>query len=394
MDETALWVWFATAFGAGTPRAHRALGRFVHPRNLLEKIKRGITPTIFTPKEWELLNGGNLTAAHRVVERAAELGAWILTPDSPEYPSQLLNIYSPPLTLYGKGTLSGLEGRLAIGMVGAREMTDYGCRVALGLAQELAGAGVVIVSGLAAGVDSISHTGAIKAEGTTIGVLGCGIDVIYPRENRELYTAVAAHGAVITEFPPGTSPYGGNFPVRNRIISGLSQGVVVVEAGERSGSLLTAGHALEQGREVFAVPGPIDSRFSKGCNRLIQDGAKSVIQAEDILEEYRSTYHLPPPAPKPLPPPRQKGGGSPKPKGGSPKDASPGETPPTPPPKEPPAHLSPVQRVILGELTHQPRTADSIAEVLELPIPQVLAALTQLELEGCAKARGGRNFSL
>jgi len=202
-----------------------------------------------------------------------------------DYPEELRHIYDPPPVLYWQGSRLPGEG-LKIALVGTRKATPYGLRVALQLACELAEAGVGVVSGLARGIDSAAHRGALKAGGLTWAVLGCGVDVVYPPENRQLYQEIKEKGAVISEFPPGTPPHPGHFPARNRIISGLCQGVVVVEAPSRSGALITADMALEQNRDVFAVPGPITSRASRGCLELIQQGAKMVTCTGDILSEY------------------------------------------------------------------------------------------------------------
>jgi len=204
--------------------------------------------------------------------------------DDEEYPPNLKEIYDPPPLLYVLGSLIP-QDRRAVAIVGSRYPTTYGQmfaeRIALGLSQR----GITLVSGLARGIDSSAHRGALTAGGRTIGVLGCGIDIIYPPENRKLFDQVAAQGAILSEFPLGTPPDSDHFPIRNRVISGISLGVVVVEATLRSGSLITARFALDQGREVFAVPGNADSARSAGTNRLIREGAKLVTQAEDILEE-------------------------------------------------------------------------------------------------------------
>ena len=201
------------------------------------------------------------------------------------YPKNLLNIYDFPPFLYVKGKLS--EDDICIAVVGSRLSSTYGRFSTERLCRELAMRGVTIVSGLAKGIDRAAHQGSLAGKGRTIAVLGCGLDIVYPRENKDIFEKIPLQGAIITEFPFGTPPNGPNFPARNRIISGLSLGVVVVEAGFRSGSLITARIALDQGREVFAVPGSIDSAGSKGTNKLIKDGAKLIEGVEDILEEIR-----------------------------------------------------------------------------------------------------------
>ena len=224
----------------------------------------------------------------KVVERELsllrEVGGRVITLKDEEYPKRLRDIYDPPALLYVRGELKK-EDEFAISIVGSRKTTPYGRWFTEKVSQELARHGVTIVSGMARGIDSLAHWGAISGGGRTIAVLGCGVDVIYPSENRNLFAKIIDRGAILSEFPMGSPPEGGHFPRRNRIISGLSLGVVVVQASEKSGSLITAGYALEQGREVFAVPGNVGTESSRGTHRLIKEGAKLVESSEDILEE-------------------------------------------------------------------------------------------------------------
>ncbi len=210
-------------------------------------------------------------------------GIWVLTEEDPQYPDLLQEIFYPPLLIYGEGELK--NGEITIAIVGSRKATAYGKEIALKFARELAYLGVTVVSGMALGIDSWAHKGALEGGGRTIAVLGSGADVCYPPQNRFLKHQIGTSGAVISEFPVGTKPIPQHFPRRNRIISGLSMGTVVVEAMEKSGALITADFALEQGREVFAVPGNINSPYSRGCNRLIKQGAKVLDALDDILEE-------------------------------------------------------------------------------------------------------------
>ena len=202
-----------------------------------------------------------------------------------DYPANLKNIINPPSILYCKGDMSCLNN-LSIGIVGSRKATDYGKFCADKFARELSALGITIISGLATGIDTIAHKGAIKAKGKTIGVIGCGINIVYPLKNSHLYDEIEnTGGAVITEYPFDMEPMSSNFPNRNRIISGLSSGILVVEAQEKSGTLITVSHAAEQGKDVFAIPGNINSIFSIGTNKLIKDGAKLVMHVDDIIEE-------------------------------------------------------------------------------------------------------------
>lgn len=207
------------------------------------------------------------------------------------YPDELLNIPDRPVVLYWKGEIA-VEGSLAIGIVGSRKATAYGRWATEHFVKELSRMGVTIVSGMAVGIDSIAHKTALENQGRTIGVLGNGIDHVYPKSNRWLYNEACINGALISEFPPGTQPLPHHFPMRNRIISGLSLAVIVMEAQKRSGSLITAHHALSQGKEVFALPGNINSLYSQGTNMLIRDGARPLLDMDDILEEVKELQLL------------------------------------------------------------------------------------------------------
>jgi len=262
-------------------------------------LKLGSPQAILDAGEDQLLNvkGIGPTAAQNIVQqrriirpddelkRAAKLGAEILTPVDSGYPKCLLQIHDPPLAIYVLGKLLPADQR-AIGAVGSRHTTFYGRETAESLAYQLAHAGFTVVSGLARGIDTAAHLGALKAKGRTIAVLGGGLDCVYPSENRQLAKDISKSGAVLSEFPIGRRPDKTTFPIRNRIISGLSMGVVVVEAGLASGALITANQALDQGRSVFAVPGRIDSPLSKGTHMLIKNGARLVESVDDILQEF------------------------------------------------------------------------------------------------------------
>ena len=225
------------------------------------------------------------------LEKADRLGVEIVPFYSEEFPRQLLEIKQKPLLLYTKGKLEQFPLE-AVAIVGSRKCTSYGKAISYKLAYELGKLGVCVISGLAYGIDSEAHKGAIESNGTTIAVLGNGIDVVYPREHLELYKEIEAKGLLVSEFPLGSKPTKYNFPFRNRLISGLSLAVVVVEAEVKSGSLITAMHALEQGKEVFAVPGNITSKTSMGTNELIRDGAVPVLEVEDIIENIPQLKYL------------------------------------------------------------------------------------------------------
>ena len=219
----------------------------------------------------------------RELELVDKSNVSLITANSSLYPKNLLNIYDFPPLLYVRGTL--IEEDINIAVVGSRIASTYGKFSTERLCREIALQGITIVSGMARGIDSAAHRGALAGKGRTIAVLGCGIDIVYPQENKKLIEEISENGAVITEFPFSTPPDGPNFPARNRIISGISLGVIVVEASDKSGSLITARLALEQGREVFAVPGSIDSPGSRGTHKLIRQGAKLIENIHDVLEE-------------------------------------------------------------------------------------------------------------
>jgi DNA processing protein len=232
-------------------------------------VQRGPDPRLLeTTLQWLALPGNRL-----------------LTFADTEYPRQLLQIANPPPLLYAKGAVS-LLGRNALAIVGSRNATPTGVAHAEAFGRELSDAGCTIVSGLALGIDAAAHRGGLGGASSTVAVVGTGLDIVYPGRNQALAHEIAMHGLLLSEFPLGTKPLAANFPRRNRLISGLSRGVLIVEAALQSGSLITARYALEQGREVFAIPGSIHSPLSKGCHQLIRQGAKLVETAQDVLEEF------------------------------------------------------------------------------------------------------------
>jgi len=285
-EEAFYWLALSLTPGVGSTLMRRLLDRFKTPEAVFHApAKELLKIEGLGEKVAEEIRKGPL---EKVVERELyllrEIGGRVITLKDEEYPKRLRDIYDPPALLYVRGELKK-EDEFAVSIVGSRKTTPYGRWFTEKLSQELARYGMTIVSGMARGIDSLAHWGAISGGGRTIAVLGCGVDVIYPSENRNLFAKIIDHGAILSEFPIGSRPEGGHFPRRNRIISGLSIGVVVVQAGEKSGSLITAGYALEQGREVFAVPGNVGTESSRGTHRLIKEGAKLVESSEDILEE-------------------------------------------------------------------------------------------------------------
>ena len=295
--------------------------------------------------------------AERESEAVARHGVKIVDFLATEYPKVLLEISDPPPFLYVRGELHGVEDAVAI--VGSRRASTYGLVTTERLAGELALHGVTVVSGMARGVDTAAHRGALKAGGRSIGVLGCGIDVTYPPENQRLFKEMAEKGALVSEFPMGTTPLAENFPRRNRIISGISRGVLVVEAVQNSGSLITARYALDQGREVFAIPGNINSSGSRGTNQLIKQGAKLVEGVEDILEELPQRSRV------------------------APHDDAP-----------PAFSLTPQEAGIYTLLAESPLHIDDIIVKSELTVGDVSAILLRLELKGAIQQLPGKLFAL
>jgi DNA processing protein len=278
------------------------------------------------------------------------------------YPPPLGDIPDPPNLLYVRGEYQPGDA-LAIALVGSRKCTPYGMRTAERLAASLARVGLTVVSGLARGIDAAAHRGALKAGGRTLAVLANGLSEIYPPEHEELATEIAGAGAIVSESPMGQGPLSGLFPQRNRIISGLCLGVVVIEATPRSGSLSTAHHAMEQNREVFAVPGPIDSLASQGCHRLIRDGARLVETVDDILEELGPLVR------------------EVKPVAGAPAVRHPAEL-----------SLSDLERTVLGKLDDQPLPVDSLIVQTGMTASQVMATLSVLEMRRLVRRLPGHQF--
>jgi len=286
VEDSFYWLALHLISGIGSVYFKRLIDRFGSPEAVFQATTRELLEVEGLGEKVanEIRKGPSEQAVRRELSLLKEVGGKVITLKDDTYPPRLRDIYDPPALLYLKGELKK-EDELAVSIVGSRKTTPYGRWITEKISQTLVRYGVTIVSGMARGVDSVAHWGAISGGGRTLAVLGCGVDVVYPPENRNLFSKIIEQGAVLSEFPMGSPPEGGHFPKRNRIISGLSMGVVVVEAGPDSGSLITANFALEQGREVFAIPGNVGAGGSRGTNRLIKDGAKLVESSEDILEE-------------------------------------------------------------------------------------------------------------
>lgn len=285
------WIWLSNALGAGSPRVNDIVACFETAEHFYAEKKTGFRHVAFlTAAEKQKLSAASLSDALRLKEKTLDKGYHILTPDQAQYPNRLRNIYAMPAVLYADGELNDIDETVAIALVGARRCSDYGRAVAGELGFGLARMGAVVITGMARGIDAAAHEAALRAGGSTIAVLGCGLDIVYPPEHTALRREIPKKGVVLSEFPLGAKPEGFHFPIRNRLMSALSLGVVVVEGELTSGSLITANYAAEQGKDVFAVPGSVLSGLSKGPFRLLQTGAIPVSCAGDILEEYRYRY--------------------------------------------------------------------------------------------------------
>ena len=290
MSNTEYWIWLSTALGAGA-RTDEILSAYPDPEKLFResRTERAVSG-VFTPAKLNRLENTDISVARRAIDICNKNGWKIYSPDSENYPSDLKYLTDMPLVLYCDGDLACLDKKIAIGVVGTRQPTYDSVAIAEKLSADMAGSGVIIVSGGAVGIDSASHEGALSVGAPTICVLGCGLGTRYLMQNEAMRSEIAKNGAVITEYAPFTEAARDTFPRRNRIISGISKGLLVVEAGEKSGSLITARCAAEQGKEIFAVPGSILSSSYTGVNRLIRDGAKAVTCAEDILTPFACAY--------------------------------------------------------------------------------------------------------
>ena len=375
MDSRLCWIWLQGALGCGSPLVSPLLSRFT-PEDLYAADRAALTRAEIPAPALDALSDKSLERARGILWRALSDGDWLLTPADEAYPPLLRGIYSPPLVLYGRGTLPDFTRQPLVTVVGTRSLSRYGQKVTEMLSGDLARGGALVVSGGAVGADAVALTAALDAGGLTLSVQACGLDVNYPAANEDLRRRMLREeGTLLTEYSYGTRVGKGTFHVRNRLLSGLSHGVCVTEAPERSGALITARHAREQGRDVFAVPGDLTSPGSSGTNALIQNGARLIVDAGEILEEYRPLF--PAMAPRaPLPP-----AAVPEPLRVAQPVAS-----------LPPAGVSEAALSVWQVLTDQPRPVDEVAAELSKPIPEVLAALTELELLGGAKSSAGQQY--
>ena len=364
------------------------------------------------------LSDKNLSEAENILRQCRKENLGILTYQDAGYPSRLKNIPDPPLVFYYKGRLPDFDGSPLIGVVGTRKASAYGMNAAKKMGYQIARCGGIVVSGMAYGIDGMATRGALTAGMSAVGILGCGADVVYPPSNRGLFADMEQYGCLLSEFVPGTPPMGYNFPKRNRIISGLSCGVLVVEAPEKSGALITAQAALDQGRDVFVVPGNIDVDTFVGSNRLLRDGAMAISSGWDILSEYEAQFpdkirkyngpmlqkaddsnvEIPAQTEKIQPKVAQKAQLLGKKKQSKQKEDKKvidnGEPSPYSDLEDKLPPLLPDEQKIVSALTREPRPVDDVIAETGLPTARMLATLTLLQVKGIVKQHPGKRISL
>lgn len=392
------WLWYSLLPGISPAKKLDILAHFRDPEEIYLTEDFSCVEDM-TKDELHALGDKDMTKARQVLRDCAQAHISILAYSDTGYPRRLRNIDDPPLVLYYKGILPDFETRPVIGVVGTRKASAYGLTHARKLSQQITACGGLVVSGGAAGVDTLALQGALEAGGQTVAVLGCGADVVYPKSNRHLFEKIEQSGCLISEYLPGTEPFAWQFPRRNRIISGISNGILVVEAPEKSGALITANEALRQGRDVFAVPCNIDVPTGQGSNALLRDGAVAVFSGWDILKEYAPQYpdmvekrepvlahalgnqevELLPKVAQPVLVPDKKDIDNPK---------------ATPYSVLEENSLTPEEKQVLSCLSEEPCPLDQVIAGLDLPASQVLRILTKLSIKGIVKNHPGRLVSV
>ncbi len=370
-EEQLHWLALRMVPGLGTRKSGQLIATFKTPQAIFRASRTELEAAgLPASVAQSIVSGCAFDEAVDQQQKLEQAGSLLVAMTDPQYPQSLLTIFDPPPVLFVRGRVELLSS-LMIGVVGTRRPTAYGTAVATRLSADLAGAGLTVASGMARGIDTAAHRAVLEAGGDTVAVFGCGVDQIYPSENRKLAEQIANKGLTISEFPMGTPAYPQNFPVRNRVISGMSAGVIVVEGGEYSGSSITAKLAAEQGREVFAVPGNVTSKMSWGPNLLIKQGAKLVQEWNDVVTELKAEdrRRLADRCRKQL----------------NLKEAESFEPAP--------ASLSSVGRTVLGALrTDQPVGLDQLVETLDVDSSEIIATLFELELAGLVRQVPGKNF--
>ena len=405
MSSLKYWLWLTTRRQMDSVSALAVLDHFRSPERAYYAGGEDYEDLPIRPQLKQALQDKELATAERILEQCEILGLRIMTFQDADYPSRLRQIADPPAVLYIRGRVFHFDEERAIAVVGAREQSVYGMHCAERFGMELTAGGALVVSGMAEGIDSCAIRGALKAGGPVVSVLAGGVDIPFPREHRYLYEDVASAGALISEYPPGTPHKGHHFRPRNRILSGLCAGVLAVECREQSGTMLTVNHAVDQDRDVFAVPGPIlGAPMSEGPNRLIRQGARLVTCAADILEDYWGRYPLKLSRSAPLTPEaaqarledlRREAVKEQKQTRPEPEK----EPQPTPPAVETVSAAAQKERftddelAVLTALGESARSADELVELTQLPARRVLSTLTMLQITQAVEERPGRRFA-
>lgn len=399
MADLKYWLWLTSRKRMEARKVLAVLDCFVTPERAYYADGEEYGQLPGSPGAWSGLLDKSMDLPDRILADCDRLGVDIMTLQDADYPQRLRQLADPPAVLYWRGKKLRVDDEAAIAVVGAREPSEYGRMAAEKFGLELSAGGALVVSGIAQGVDGCAIRGALKGGGPVISLLAGGVDRITPKEHRFLAEDVAAVGALVSEYPPGTEPRGDHYRPRNRILSGLSLGVLAVECRPFGGTMLTVNHALEQDRDVFAVPGPIDAQMSEGTNRLIQQGAKLVTCGRDILEEYWDRFPQKLASAAPLPPqvaqarleePREPGG--PEQPARTEPEAEPAPGRERIPRGEQKSRFTDDELTILAALADKPLGADEIVERTQIPARYVLSALTMLQVQGAVEERPGRRF--
>ncbi len=389
-DLTRYWIWLAQGVGYASPKPKRILSLYSNIKELYDGGEMQLRYCgIFTDNEIIKLSNTDLSAADEIISKCNMLGYDVLDISEDAYPQALLNIEDPPAVLFVHGKMPDMDNSDSVSVIGTRKATLYGIRTAFELGANLSSEGFVVVSGGALGIDCAAHRGVLQSDGVTVCVLGCGIDYDYLKENKAMRVQIASKGAVISEYPPGTSPSARNFPQRNRIISGLSQGLIVVEAPKASGSMITVNLALSQNKDVFSVMGNVDSPYSEGTNSLIKDGAIPVTSYEDVIEFYRGVsnksnkkQHFSDDLIKTVPS-----------KLHSSSVLNENINSPVPTHKESNS-LTDEERQVYYILGLEPMHIDTIAETSGIPVYKILRILSTLEMNDLIVNTEGRNYAI
>lgn len=404
MTALKYWLWLTTRRGLDTRDALTVLDHFITPERAYYADPEEYDLLELKPNRRQALLDKDFRIPEKILGDCEQLGFHIMTFQDADYPQRLRQLSDPPLVLYIKGKVFHFDEEAAIAVVGARQATPYGEKYAERFGMELTAGGALVISGMAEGLDSCAIRGALKAGGPVVSVLAGGLDVPFPPRNRYLMEDVAAVGALISEYPPGTPHLGYHFPRRNRILSGLALGVLAVECRPFGGTMSTVNHALEQDRDVFAIPGPLDAPMSEGTNLLIQQGAKLVRKGNDILEEYRDRFPMKLSRAKTLNVEAAQERLKDAEQARERRTALEQKVLVPPPEPEPPQRrnisraeqkeeLTDDELAILSALGDKTRTADELVELTQIPTRRVLSAMTMLQVQGLVEEKAGRRFS-